>query len=67
MDHRGNRWLGETRLSQGLSRNALARFKRSAVYEPIVTRDMFEKARKAAKRRVESVEIVAPRLSPRGS
>ena len=40
-------------------------FKRSAVYEPIVTRDLFKAARRA-QRRFESIEIVAPELSLRG-
>ena len=43
----------------GLIPQRLGGFKRSAVYEPIVTREMFEKARKAAQKRVENVPNVA--------
>ena len=50
----------------GLVSQRLGGFRRSAVYEPIVTREMFEKAQKEAKRRAEGVEIVVPELEPGG-
>ena len=47
----------------GLVPQRLGGFKRSAVYEPIVTRQTFEKARRTAQMRVEWVEIGASGLS----
>ena len=44
----------------GLVPQRLGGCTRSAVYEPIVTREMFAKARRTAQMRVEGVEIVPP-------
>ena len=50
----------------GLVPQRLGGFKRSVVYEPIVTREMFEKARRTAQMRVEGAEIVASGLARGG-
>jgi hypothetical protein len=50
----------------GLIPQRLGGFRRSARYQQLVSREMFEKAKRTAQMRVEGVEIVAPEPKPGG-